>query len=75
MVYLNWPTAIEGAAMFWPFKRRPKQPDIWTEAEQNLIAQGLDPKKVRRAARLVRRMDRAGQLPFNLERGDDKPPG
>jgi hypothetical protein len=57
--------------MFWPFRRKKKQPDMWDEAERNLIAQGLDPKKVRRAARLVRRLDRTGNLPFNIEHGED----
>jgi hypothetical protein len=56
--------------MFWPFKRKPKPADLWTEAERNLIAQGVDPKKVRRAARLVRRLDEAGRLPFNIDQGD-----
>ena len=60
--------------MFWPFKRKPKESDMWTDAEQKLIAQGLDPKKVRRAAELVRRLDRTGNLPFNIGQGDGKPP-
>ena len=49
--------------------------DLWTEAERNLIAQGVDPKKVRRAAKLVRKLDRMGQLPFNIEHGDGNPHG
>jgi hypothetical protein len=60
--------------MFWPFKRKPKSSDMWTEAERNLIAQGLDPKKVRRASKLVRRMDRMGQLPFNIGQDDGHAP-
>lgn len=60
--------------MFWPFKRKPKAPDMWSEAEQTLIAQGIDPKKVRRAAKLVRRLDQTGNLPFNMGQGDQKPP-
>jgi hypothetical protein len=53
--------------MFWPFKRKKKQPDMWDDAERNLIAQGIDPRKVRRAAKLVRRLDRAGALPLNMD--------
>jgi hypothetical protein len=60
--------------MFWPFRRKKKQPDMWDEAERNLIAQGLDPRKVRRAAKLVRRLDRAGALPLNMDQGDEPPP-
>jgi hypothetical protein len=60
--------------MFWPFKRKPKKPDMWTAAERSLIAQGLDPKKVRRASSLVRRLDESGRLPFNME-GDGNPRG
>jgi hypothetical protein len=55
--------------MWWPFKRRkPPQTTLWDEAAKNLIAQGLDPKKVRRAAKLVKRMDKQGALPHNYER-------
>jgi hypothetical protein len=55
--------------MWWPFRRRkPPQPTVWDEAEKNLIAQGLDPKKVRRATKLVKRLDRQGGLPHNFER-------
>jgi hypothetical protein len=54
--------------MWWPFKRRKPPPTLWDEAAQNLIAQGLDPKKVRRAAKLVKRLDKQGALPRNYER-------
>lgn len=55
--------------MFWPFKKRaPKAPDIWDEAEKTLIAQGVDPKKVRRATRLVRKLDRFGVLPYTRDK-------
>ena len=52
--------------MFWPFRRKPKSPDMWTQGERVLIAQGVDPRKVRRAARLARKLDRMGLLPFNI---------
>lgn len=54
--------------MFWPFRRRSRKPStIWDEAAKNLIAQGLDPKKVRRAARLVKKLDRLGALPHHSD--------
>jgi hypothetical protein len=62
--------------MFWPFKRReraeqpanqtdaaPDELDIYDRAAENLIAQGVDPAKVRRATALVKRMAREGGLP------------
>ena len=49
--------------MFWPFKRKEKQPDLWDRAAERLIAQGLDPKEVRAATKLVQRYARQGILP------------
>lgn len=55
--------------MFWPFRKRtPKPSDIWEEAAQSLVAQGLDPKKVRRATRLVKKLDRHGLLPYTRDK-------
>src|SRR5436305_1132783 len=46
--------AEQGArGMFWPFKRKPQPTTVWDEAARNLVAQGLDPEKVRRATNLV----------------------
>jgi hypothetical protein len=59
--------------MFWPFKRKPRQPTAWDEYEKNLVAQGLDPKKVRRATNLVKRLAKAGVLPFDHETGRPRP--
>jgi hypothetical protein len=54
--------------MIWPFRKRKAPPStVWDEAEKNLIAQGLDPKKVRRATRLVKKLDRLGALPQKYE--------
>jgi len=53
--------------MFWPFKRKPKQeppaPDMYDAAAQKLIDQGIDPEKVLRATRMVKRYAREGVLP------------
>ena len=57
--------------MFWPFKRKEPQ-TVWDEAAQNLIAQGLDPKKVRRATNLVKKLTKSGALPFDYETGQRK---
>lgn len=55
--------------MIWPFKKRkPKAPDMWDDAEKSLIAQGIDPKKARRATRLVKRLDRSGVLPYTRDK-------
>ena len=67
--------------MFWPFKRGAKAADAAPEAEtpgvdmydkaaQNLIAQGVDPSKVERATRMVKKFARDGALP----EGTVKPP-
>ena len=57
--------------MFWLFKRK-EPPTVWDEAAQNLIAQGLDPKKVRRATNLVKKLTKSGALPFDYETGQRK---
>jgi hypothetical protein len=59
--------------MFWPFKRKPEPLTVWDEAAKNLVAQGLDPKKVRRATNLVKRLTKSGALPFDHETGQRKP--
>ena len=59
--------------MFWPFKRKQEPPTVWDRAAENLVAQGLDPKKVRRATNLIKRMTKSGALPFDYETGQRKP--
>jgi hypothetical protein len=56
--------------MFWPFKRKPRPTTVWDEAARNLVAQGLDPEKVRRATNLVKKLTRSGALPFDPETGE-----
>lgn len=51
--------------MLWPFKRKLQPMTVWDEAARNLVAQGLDPVKVRRATNLVKRMVRSGALPLD----------
>jgi hypothetical protein len=55
--------------MFWPFKRKPRPTTVWDEATRNLVAQGLDPEKVRRATDLVKRLAQSGTLPLDPETG------
>jgi hypothetical protein len=63
--------AEQGArGMFWPFKRKPRPTTVWDEAARNLVAQGLDPKKVRRATNLVKKLTQSGTLPFDPETGE-----
>ncbi len=40
--------------------------DMYDRAAENLIAQGVDPKKVRRATAMVKRFADAGVLPEGL---------
>jgi len=56
--------------MRWPFGRskgkseaQPAEVSVWDRAADNLIAQGLDPARVARATRLVKRLENAGALP------------
>ncbi len=56
--------------MFWPFKQKLRPTTVWDEAAKNLVAQGLDPKKVRRATNLVKKLVRFGALPFDPETGE-----
>ena len=56
--------------MFWPFKHKPQSTTVWDEAARNLVEQGLDPKKVRRATNLVKRLVKSGALPFDPETGE-----
>jgi len=63
--------AEQGArGMFWPFKQKLRPTTVWDEAAKNLVAQGLDPKKVRRATNLVKKLVRSGALPFDPETGE-----
>ncbi len=68
--------------MFWPFKRK-TQPapsgeaetasvDMYDKAAQNLIAQGVDPAKVERAARMVKKFARDGALPEGTVKPKDE---
>ena len=59
--------------MFWPFKRKQEPPTVWDKAAEDLVAQGMDPKKVRRATNLVKRMVKSGALPFDYDTGQRKP--
>ena len=56
--------------MFWPFKRKPQPTTVWDEAARNLVAQGLDPEKVRRATNLVKRLAKSGTLPLDPDTGE-----
>jgi hypothetical protein len=47
----------------WPFRRVPREPDVWDEAAQSLIDHGVDPEKVRRATRRIKEIARDGGLP------------
>jgi hypothetical protein len=54
--------------MIWPFKKRkPPSSTVWDKAEKDLIAMGIDPRKVRSATRLVKKLDRMGALPHKYE--------
>lgn len=60
--------------MFWPFRRKKHEETpaadtpgaMYDEAAENLIAQGVDPRKVRRAAEMIKRYAEAGVLPDGL---------
>jgi hypothetical protein len=60
------------AVMWWPFRRRerpePERPvaDVYDRAAENLIAQGIPPRKVRRATAVLKRWARDGVLPEGL---------
>ena len=68
--------------MFWPFKRKAQHPpsgevdaagvDMYDKAAQNLIAQGVDPAKVERAARMVKKFARDGALPEGTVKPKDE---
>jgi hypothetical protein len=43
---------------------------VWDEAARNLVAQGLDPTKVRRATNLAKRLAKSGILPIDYQTGE-----
>jgi hypothetical protein len=66
--------------MIWPFKRRKPEPesppgetDLYDRAAENLIAQGVPPHKVARAAKLVKRLAKDGALPEGTVKPADEP--
>lgn len=69
--------------MFWPFKRgpapeaspAPEEVDVFDRAAERLVEQGLDPRKVEQAARLVKRYRDAGVFPEGYVTRSDEPPG
>ncbi len=47
----------------WPFRKVAARRDMWDDAAQRLIDQGVDPEKVRRATHQIKKIARLGGLP------------
>ena len=58
----NGETSVEGA----------EEASVWDEAARNLVEQGVDPEKVERAARLLKRYAEEGVLPEGIVKPAEK---